>query len=76
MIMSQASCAGRPLIIVDGAPGLAQALAAVRNGEPLQRCTLLKLRNLLAHAPIGIHGPRSDSLCLIVSFQTDTRRVL
>jgi len=38
-------------VIVDGAPGLEQALAAVWNGVPLQRCTVHKHRNLLAHAP-------------------------
>jgi transposase-like protein len=38
-------------VIVDGAPGLEQALAAVWEGVPLQRCTVHKLRNLLAHAP-------------------------
>ena len=38
-------------VIVDGAPGLEQALAAVWQGVPLQRCTVHKHRNLLAHAP-------------------------
>jgi transposase-like protein len=38
-------------VIVDGAPGLEQALAAVWDEVPLQRCTVHKLRNLLAHAP-------------------------
>ena len=38
-------------VIVDGAPGLEQALAAVWEGVPLQRCTVHKHRNLLAHAP-------------------------
>jgi putative transposase len=38
-------------VIVDGAPGLEQALAAVWDGVPLQRCTVHKHRNLLAHAP-------------------------
>jgi transposase-like protein len=38
-------------LIVDGAPGLEKAIAAVWNGVPVQRCTVHKLRNLLAHAP-------------------------
>ena len=38
-------------VIVDGAPGLEQALAAMWEGVPLQRCTVHKHRNLLAHAP-------------------------
>src|SRR3954452_16649854 len=42
----------RPAFVIgDGAPGLEQALAAVWEGVPLQRCTVHKLRNLLAHAP-------------------------
>jgi putative transposase len=39
------------LAIVDGAPGLEAALAALWSDLPLQRCTVHKLRNLLAHAP-------------------------
>lgn len=39
------------LLIVDGAPGLEKAIAAVWDGVPVQRCTVHKLRNLLAHAP-------------------------
>jgi transposase-like protein len=38
-------------LIVDGAPGLEKALAAVWDGVPVQRCTMHKHRNLLAHAP-------------------------
>lgn len=38
-------------LIVDGAAGLEKALAAVWDGVPVQRCTVHKLRNLLAHAP-------------------------
>jgi putative transposase len=38
-------------LIVDGAPGLEAAIAAVWNGVPVQRCTVHKHRNLLAHAP-------------------------
>ncbi len=39
------------LAIVDGAPGLEAALTALWSDLPLQRCTVHKLRNLLAHAP-------------------------
>ena len=42
-------------LIVDGAPGLVRALAAVWDGVPLQRCTVHKHRNLLAHAPERLH---------------------
>src|SRR5215207_5374272 len=38
-------------LIVDGAPGLENAIAAVWNDVPVQRCTVHKHRNLLAHAP-------------------------
>jgi transposase-like protein len=38
-------------LIVDGAPGLEAAIAAVWDGVPVQRCTVHKHRNLLAHAP-------------------------
>jgi putative transposase len=34
-----------------GAPGLEKAIAAVWDGVPVQRCTVHKHRNLLAHAP-------------------------
>src|SRR5215204_6076829 len=42
-------------LIVDGAPGLEKAIAAVWDGVPLQRCTVHKHRNLLAHAPERLH---------------------
>jgi len=38
-------------LIVDGAPGLEKAIAAVWDRVPVQRCTVHKHRNLLAHAP-------------------------
>jgi putative transposase len=37
--------------IVDGAPGLEKALVALWPDLPVQRCTVHKLRNLIAHAP-------------------------
>jgi len=42
-------------LIVDGAPGLERAIAAVWDEVPVQRCTVHKLRNLLAHAPERLH---------------------
>jgi putative transposase len=43
------------LVIVDGAPGLERALAALWPDVLLQRCTVHKHRNLLAHAPDRLH---------------------
>src|SRR5262249_53060211 len=42
-------------LIVDGAPGLEAAIAAVWDGVPVQRCSVHKHRNLLAHAPERLH---------------------
>jgi putative transposase len=42
-------------LIVDGAPGLENAIATVWAGVPVQRCTVHKHRNLLAHAPERLH---------------------
>ena len=42
-------------LIVDGATGLEKAIAAVWDGVPVQRCTVHKHRNLLAHAPERLH---------------------
>ena len=39
------------LAIVDGAPGLEKALVSLWTELPIQRCTVHKLRNLVAHAP-------------------------
>ena len=43
------------LLIVDGGSGLDAALAALWNDVPVQRCTVHKHRNLLAHAPERLH---------------------
>ena len=43
------------LVIVDGAPGLEKALAALWSDVLIQRCTVHKHRNLLAHAPERLH---------------------
>lgn len=48
------------LIIGDGAPGLEKALAALWPNVPLQRCTVHKHRNLLAHAPERLHDELSN----------------
>jgi transposase-like protein len=48
---------GRPeFVIVDGAPGLEAALVALWGDDlPIQRCTVHKHRNVLAHAPKHMH---------------------
>jgi putative transposase len=43
------------LVSVDGAPGLEAALEALWTDVPVQRCTVHKHRNLLAHAPVRLH---------------------
>ena len=43
------------LVIVDGAPGLENPLAAFWADVPVQRCSVHKHRNLLAHAPEWSH---------------------
>ena len=43
------------LVIVDGAPGLEKALAGLWSDMLVQRCTVHKHRNLLAHAPDRLH---------------------
>jgi len=48
------------LVIVDGAPGLEKALAALWSDVQVQRCTVHKHRNLLAHAPERLHEEISN----------------
>ncbi len=43
------------LLIIDGGSGLESALSAVWGDVPVQRCTVHKHRNLLAHAPERLH---------------------
>ncbi len=43
------------LLIVDGGKGLEAALAGLWSDIPVQRCTVHKERNLLAHAPKELH---------------------
>src|SRR3954453_8136116 len=43
------------LLIIDGGAGLEAALTALWPTVPVQRCTVHKHRNLLAHAPKKLH---------------------
>jgi transposase-like protein len=65
-------------LIVDGAPGLEKAIAAVWNGVPVQRCTVHKHRNLLAHAPERLHeeisADYSDMIYAATPEEIETRR--
>ena len=47
-------------VIVDGAPGLEAALAELWPDVPVQRCTVHKHRNLLAHAPKSMHDELTE----------------
>jgi transposase-like protein len=47
-------------VIVDGAPGLEAALAERWPDAPVQRCTVHKHRNLLAHAPRHLHDELTE----------------
>ena len=46
---------GLRLVVIDGNAGLQAAVETTWPGVPLQRCTVHKLRNLLAHAPQHCH---------------------
>ena len=65
-------------LLVDGAPGLEKAIAAVWDGVPVQRCTVHKHRNLLAHAPERLHeeitADYSDMIYAATREETETRR--
>src|ERR1700716_3787305 len=50
---------GPELVIVDGAPGIEKALAGLWPDVLVQRCTVHKHRNLLAHAPERLHDELS-----------------
>jgi putative transposase len=47
-------------VIVDGAPGLEAALAELWPDAPVQRCTVHKHRNLLAHAPKALQDELTE----------------
>ncbi len=65
-------------LIVDGAPGLDRAIAALWDGVPVQRCTVHKHRNLLAHAPERLHEEISadytDMIYAATPEEIETRR--
>jgi putative transposase len=65
-------------LIVDGAPGLDKAIAAVWDGLPVQRCTVHKHRNLLAHAPERLHdeitADYNDMIYAATRAEIETRR--
>ena len=65
-------------LIVDGAPGLDKAIAAIWDGVPVQRCTVHKHRNLLAHAPERLHDEISadynDMIYAATREEMETRR--
>ena len=65
-------------LIVDGAPGLEAAIAVVWDGVPVQRCTVHKHRNLLAHAPERLHeeitADYNDMIYAATHEEIETRR--
>ena len=67
------------LVIVDGAPGLEAALVALWGADlPIQRCTVHKHRNLLAHAPRHMHDELTedyrDMIYAETAVEVETRR--
>ena len=66
-------------VIVDGAPGLEAALVALWGDNlPIQRCTVHKHRNLLAHAPKHMHeelgNDYRDMIYADTAAEVETRR--
>jgi putative transposase len=65
-------------LIVDGGAGLDKAIAAVWDGVPVQRCTVHKHRNLLAHAPERLHeeitADYTDMIYAATREEIDARR--
>jgi putative transposase len=66
------------ILIVDGGAGLESAIAAVWDRVPVQRCTVHKHRNLLAHAPERLHEEISadykDMIYAATREEIETRR--
>jgi putative transposase len=66
------------LVTIDGAPGLEKALGLVWPKTLVQRCTVHKLRNLLAHAPERLHEEVSNDYHDMIYSETakeiETRR--
>ena len=58
------------LVIVDGAAGLEKAIAALWNDVPVQRCTVHKHRNLLAHAPKKLYDEISADYADMIYAET------
>ena len=65
-------------VIVDGALGLEAALMALWSDVPVQRCTVHKHRNLLAHAPKRLHDELTedyrDMIYAETAAEVETRR--
>ena len=65
-------------LIVDGAAGLDSAIAAAWDGVPVQRCTVHKHRNLLAHAPERMHdeitADYNDMIYALTADEIEARR--
>jgi putative transposase len=65
-------------LIVDGASGLDKAITAVWDSVPVQRCTVHKHRNLLAHAPERLHeeitADYNDMIYAVTREEIETRR--
>ena len=63
---------------MDGGQGLERAIAAVWDGVPVQRCTVHKHRNLLAHAPERLHeevtADYTDMIYAATPAQIESRR--
>jgi putative transposase len=66
------------LLIVDGGSGLAKALAGLWPRLPVQRCTVHKHRNLLAHAPKKLYdeltADYTDMIYAKSAKEVETRR--
>jgi transposase-like protein len=62
------------LLIIDGGTGLQSAIAAVWNEVPVQRCTVHKHRNLLAHAPERLPADYNDMIYGATREEVEARR--
>jgi len=67
------------LVIVGGAHGLEAALVTLSGEDlPIQRCTVHKHRNLLAHAPKAVQGELTevyrDMICAATAAEIEKRR--
>src|SRR5437588_12541198 len=73
-----ARMARKYFLTVDGGQGLERAIAAVWDGVPVQRCTVHKHRNLLAHAPERLHeevtADYTDMIYAATPAQIESRR--